>query len=120
MRRMHARRRVMTWPAFGAISTSALAGQAQRAPIPEDPSRAPQVEIDGTAIGTLRGSRDAETPTGAGTIAFADSALLIGAAQRLFDGSSVGSAGVGVVSVDDAALRSGPGYFVDQSFLDYQ
>jgi hypothetical protein len=101
--------------------SSAYASRAQVVPVPEDPSTAPQIEIAGAGIGTLGYSRSAGHQSGEGTTDYSDSALLIGAAQKLYDGG-IGSFGLGWLTTDPSSrgYGSGSSYFAHQAFVDYQ
>ncbi len=97
---------------FGfALSTHAFANQAQPVPVPEDQSLSPQVEIAGSGAATL------QTKSG---IDFSDSALMVGAAERLQDGKSIGSVGLGWMTIDDTNEGLSTQVFLNQAFLDYQ
>ena len=70
--------------------------QAQQTPIPEKPSIAPQIELDGTGIATFEvHSPQVILPSGARTsttrINISDSALLLGVSERLFRSGGIGS-----------------------------
>ncbi len=102
------------------LPVSALATLAQPVPIPEDQSLSPQIELAGEGIGTLGLARTAQHES-EGDINFSDSALLIGASQRLYD-EAIGSFVFGSLTTDAAnegANKSSP-YFVHQSFVNYQ
>src|SRR5579875_768809 len=97
-------------PVFVAIALALTCRQAgaqgSAGPIPEKPSIAPQIELDGTGIATLnyQTPRPAPPPTGSGSttdLDFADSSLLLGISQRLYHG------GIG-------------GLLLSQLYLDYQ
>ena len=102
------------------IVSAAHAVQAQPVPIPEDPSVSPQINISGVGIGTFGYAKDNGTPSGKGNLDFADSALQIGAAQRLFEGGGVGSMGIGWLTTDESNKGTDNQFFFDQAFVDYQ
>ena len=102
---------------YPIASTATL---AQPVPIPEDQSFSPQIELTGVGIaslGTVR-TTDRQSETG---INFSDSALLIGASQRLYD-EAVGSFVLGDLATDSAnqGTSKSAAYFTHQSFVDYQ
>ncbi len=101
-------------------SSHLWAGQAQPVPIPEDQSILPQIQIDGVGIGTASSSRNAERQEGGEGINFSDSAVQLGAAQRLYDGGAVGSLGFGGLTLDESNRGTGTSFFLHQAFLDYQ
>lgn len=104
-------------------SKTVFATQAQPVPIPDDQSLTPQLEISGVGIGTLSGSKsNGSSSDGSNTtsINLSDSALFIGAAQRLGDGVSVGSTGLGWLTVDDTNKGVENQLFLNQGFLDFQ
>lgn len=94
-------------------SHSANATQAQPVPVPEDQALTPQISISGVGAATL----DTKKSSG---INFSDSALVIGAAQRLADGKAIGSTGLGWLTLDDTNKGLGTQLFLNQAFLDYQ
>ncbi len=104
--------------------TSAFATLAQPVPIPEDQSFSPQIEVAGVGISTLGVARTTDRQSEAG-INFSDSALLIGASQRLYD-EAIGSFVFGDLATDSANQGSAnnsannTSYFTHQSFVDYQ
>ncbi|MBS1963233.1 MAG: hypothetical protein JST04_13540 [Bdellovibrionales bacterium] len=100
---------------------SAFATQAQPVPVPEDQSLTPQIDISGVGAATLNASRSAETGNQAkSAVNFSDSALLVGAAQRLADGEAIGSTGLGWLTLDETNKGLGTQLFLNQAFLDYQ
>jgi hypothetical protein len=105
-----------------AIGANAFANQAQQVPVPEDPSTSPQIEISGTGVGTAGYSKNIEHTGGEGIIDFADSALRIGGAQKLYDGGAIGSFGIGWLTLDQTNKGSGQGstYFPYQTYVDFQ
>ena len=100
-------------------------GQAQQTPIPEQPSIAPQIELDGTGIGTLQyitpritlfnGSRSSTS-----RINMSDSALLLGVSERLARKGGIGSFVVGLTSTESNRAPSGTDAFLHQLYLNYQ
>jgi hypothetical protein len=101
---------------------AALATQAQPVPVPEDPSVAPQIEISATGVGTAGYFRNTDFTMGEGAVNFSDSALQIGAAQKLYNGGAVGSFGLGWLTTDQTnkGAGQGVGYFSNQTFIDLQ
>jgi len=100
------------------------AAQAQQVPIPEQPSVAPQIEIAGVGIGTLDlgRSRNALPDGGRASgsqINISDSALTIGAAERLYKGG-IGSLNVGGLALDHTNVGRGTQLFLHQAYVDYQ
>ena len=98
----------------------AAATLAQPVPIPEDQSFSPQVELAGSGIGTLGIVRTTDKQSEAG-INFTDSALQVGASQRLYD-DAIGSFVFGNLAPDAAnsGTSKNSSYFTHQSFLNYQ
>ncbi len=94
--------------------------QAQPVPVPEDQSTAPQIDIAGVGIATGGASAGDESPKLVPGINFSDSALMIGAAQRLYHGGAIGSLGLGAVTTDEAVGGMGSGTFLHQAFGDFQ
>ena len=99
-------------------------GQAQQVPIPEQPSVAPQIEIAGTGVGTLDLGRTRNALPDGGRasgsqINLSDSALVVGAAQRLYKGG-IGSLAVGGLAVDQTNVGRGTQLFLHQAYVDYQ
>ena len=99
-------------------------GQAQQVPIPEQPSVAPQIEITGTGVGTLDlGHLRNDLPeSGQGSesqINISDSALVVGAAQRLYKGG-IGSFALGGLALDQTNTGRGTQIFLHQAYVDYQ
>jgi hypothetical protein len=100
------------------------AAQAQQVPIPEQPSVSPQIEIAGAGIGTLDlgRSRNALPDGGRASgsqINISDSALTIGAAERLYKGG-IGSLNVGGLALDQTNVGRGTQLFLHQAYVDYQ
>lgn len=98
--------------------------QAQQVPIPEQPSVAPQIEIAGAGIGTLDlgRSRNALPDGGRASgsqINISDSALSIGAAERLYKGG-IGSLNVGGLALEQTNVGRGTQLFLHQAYMDYQ
>lgn len=105
--------------ATGAPSARA---QAQQAPVPEQPSTAPQLEIEGAGIATLDIGRDRTPLPGGGRasssqVNLSDSALMLGAAQRLYR-NGIGSVSFGGLTTDQTNGSSQ--LFLHQAFLDFQ
>jgi hypothetical protein len=108
----------------GVLLPTIASGQAQQTPIPEEPSVAPQIELDGTGIGTLEyhsprvilpnGVRSSST-----RINVSDSALLLGVSERLFH-SGVGSFVLGATTTESDKAPSGTDLFLHQLYVDYQ
>ncbi len=100
--------------------TASLATLAQPVPIPEDQSFSPQIEVAGVGISTLGVARTSDRQSEAG-INFSDSALLVGASQRLYD-EAIGSFVFGDLATDSAnqGAANNISYFTHQSFVDYQ
>ncbi len=110
--------------AAGLLAPTATLGQAQQTPIPERPSIAPQIELDGTGIGTLEyHSPRIVLPSGARSstsrINVSDSALLLGAAERLYR-NGIGSFVIGGTTTEGADAPSGTNLFLHQLYADYQ
>lgn len=98
--------------------------QAQQTPIPEEPSTQPQIEILGTGIGTLDLGRSRNALPDGGKASgsqlnISDSALLVGAAQRLYKGG-IGSFSLGGLALDQSNTGRGTQLFLHQAFVDYQ
>jgi hypothetical protein len=108
-----------------ALLPGAAHGQAQQTPIPEMPSVAPQIEFDGTGIGTLEyhspriglagGQRSSNS-----RINLSDSALLVGIAERLARKGGIGSFVVGLTSTESNRSPSGTDAFLHQLYLNVQ
>ncbi len=119
--------RAVTGAAALALAVSAphgAFGQAQQVPIPEQPSVAPQIEIAGTGVGTLDlgRSRNALPDGGRASgsqINISDSALVVGAAERLYKGG-IGSLNVGGLALDQTNVGRGTQLFLHQAYVDYQ
>ena len=114
-----------------AVSLAALLmpcmarGQAQQSPIPEEPSVAPQIELDGTGIGTLELHSPRITLPGGGRastsrINVSDSALLLGISDRLARRGGIGSFVIGATTTESNRSPSGTDLFLHQLYLDYQ
>src|SRR5947209_1437981 len=96
----------------------------QQPPVPEQPSVAPQIELDGEGVATLEGHSPRLVLPGAARgsssrINVSDSALLIGASQRLYR-SGIGSLVIGGTTTEENAAASGTNVFLHQLFLNYQ
>lgn len=108
-----------------ALIPAGAHGQAQQTPIPESPSVAPQIELDGTGIGTLEyHTPRVVLPGGARSsnsrINLSDSALLLGISERLFQKGGIGSFVIGTTSTESDTAPSGTDFFLHQLYLDYQ
>lgn len=108
-----------------ALLPGAAQGQAQQTPIPEQPSVAPQIELDGTGIGTLEYHSPRITlPSGvqssSSRINVSDSALLLGVSERLARKGGIGSFVVGVTATESNRSPSGTDAFLHQLYLNYQ
>lgn len=105
-----------------AHASSVLATQAQPVPIPEDHSTTPQLSISGVGAATLNYSKNGSHGDGKpeAAINFSDSALLVGAAQRLGDGKGIGSTGLSWLTLDETNEGRATQLFLNQAFLDYQ
>lgn len=101
------------------IISPIFANQAQPVPIPEDPSTTPQIEIEGVGIGSIEYGKTPEHKKGEGGINFSDSALFLGASQRLYRGG-IGSFGIGGLSLEKTNKGTETGLFLHKAFLDYQ
>src|SRR5438552_3806393 len=96
----------------------------QQPPVPEQPSVAPQIEVDGEGIATLEGHLPRLILPGgvrasSSRINLSDSALLIGASQRLYR-RGIGSLIIGMTTTEENAAASGTNVFLHQLVLDYQ
>jgi hypothetical protein len=101
-----------------------IQARAQQPPVPEQPSVAPQIELDGEGVATLEGHwprlvLPGGTRSSSSRINVSDSALLIGASQRLYR-SGIGSLVIGGTTTEENAAASGTNVFLHQLFLDYQ
>jgi hypothetical protein len=120
------KRKVFPFIALAVGLTPSLAsGQAQQTPIPEEASVAPQIELDGTGIATLEShSPRTVLPSGgrsAGSrINVSDSALLLGASERLYRNGGIGSFVLGATTTESDADPNGTDFFLHQLYLDYQ
>jgi hypothetical protein len=101
-------------------ASDSFAIQAQPVPVMGDQSLTPQLEIAGSGIGTIGTNPNQDTPSAHTGINFSDSALLVGAAQRLYDGQSIGSTGLGWLTLEDTNKGLSTQLFLNQAFLDYQ
>lgn len=97
-----------------------MALPAQPVPIPEDPSIAPQVNISGAGIGALGYGKTPENRNTTPRMNFSDTALQVGAAQKLYRDAGVGSFGLGGVTTDETNRGTGKTLFLHQAFVDYQ
>lgn len=104
---------------LGASAHATWAMQAQPVPVPEQPSTSPQIEVDGVGVGTLGSGGPAGAQGAGGGVNFSDSALFLGAAQRLYDGG-IGSIGFGELALDAANGGVSSPLFLYQAFADYQ
>ena len=101
-------------------------GQAEQVPIPQSPGVAPQIEIDGVGVGTLDlGQRRAYDVSGnrssSSRVNLSDSALVVGASERLYKPGAIGSLVVGEEATDQTNNGSlSNGLFLHEAFLDYQ
>lgn len=109
------------------LGTMGAAGRvaAQQPPVPEKPSVAPQIELDGEGVATLEDHFPSLTlPNGMRSsrsrINISDSALLLGASQRLFRAGGIGSVILGTTTVGEREVTTGTNLFLHQLFLDYQ
>ncbi len=110
---------------FGALviglqTTQAFATQAQPVPVPEDQSTAPQINIAAVGIATAAAGVQPGTPGGRASIDFSDSAIQLGAAQRLYGTAGIGSLGIGGLTLDESNSSSGTSFFIYQAFTDFQ
>lgn len=102
--------------ALASPAPAAWAMQAQPVPVPEEQSTHPEIDVAGVGAMTLGTGPVLGIPG----INFGDSALFLGAAQRMFDGAGIGSMGLGGLTLDQATRGLGSGFFMHQAFLDYQ
>jgi hypothetical protein len=114
----------LTAVALAVFASIPAVAQVQRTPIPEQPSLAPQIEIDGSGIATVEGRFPANSLPGggkvsAGRINCSDSSLVIGASQQLYRDGGIGSLVLGVTTSDNSLNSSGTGLFLHQAYLDY-
>ncbi|MBC7386914.1 MAG: hypothetical protein H7301_12235 [Cryobacterium sp.] len=100
---------------------SSFANQAQPVPVPEDQSLSPQVNISGVGAATFNVAHSLASggKTQAG-MNFSDSALVVGAAQRLSTLSGIGSMGLGLLTLDDTVSGKASQLFLHQAFVDFQ
>ena len=105
--------------AFAGVPT-AWAVQAQPVPIAEEHSSTPEIVFSGTGVATVNHARTGEHPDGTTAVNFSDSALLVGAAQRLHEGGFVGSAGLGWLTLDGTNEGLGTQLFLNQGFAGVQ
>jgi hypothetical protein len=100
--------------------------QAEQVPIPQKPSVAPQIEIDGVAVGTvdlgLRRQYDAAgNRSSSSRVNLSDSAILLGATQRLYKPGAVGSLVIGGEATDQTNSGNlNNQLFLHQGYADYQ
>ena len=116
----------------GALCSLALAApgaayaQAEQVPIPQSPSVAPQIELDGVGVGTLDLGLNRQTGADGGRSAssrlnLSDSALLLGASQRLYKAGAVGSLVIGGEATDQTNSGNlNNQLFLHQGFVDFQ
>jgi len=105
--------------ALFASSVEGWAIQAQPVPVPEDQSTAPQIDIAAVGIGTLNVGRTPSTGKTEGSINFSDSAVQLGAAERLFN-KGIGSLGFGGLTNEESVQGGGNFLFLHQGFVDFQ
>jgi hypothetical protein len=108
------------------LAATLLPGEAgaQQTPVPERPSAAPQIELDGEGIATVEDhSPRLVLPGGvrasSSRINLSDSALLLGASQRLYH-NGIGSLVIGMTTTEENEAASGTDVFLHQLVLDYQ
>ena len=100
--------------------------QAEQVPIPEQPSVAPQIEIDGVGVTTLdlglRRQYDAGgNQSSSSRVNLSDSALLLGASERLYKPGAVGSLVIGGEATDQTNSGNlNNQLFLHQGYADYQ
>lgn len=94
--------------------------QGRISPIPENPSTAPQIELDGTGIATLAFQNRKSTSGSATQFDFSDSSLMLGISQRLLKSGAVGSFVAGVTTTDQTESSSATSLLLSQLYLDYQ
>ncbi len=98
-------------------------GQSQQAPIQERPGLQPQIDLQGSGIGTLdigRKSNFGSNGNGTGgQINISDSALSLGFSERLYRGG-IGSFTLGALALDKANSGQDFGLFLHQALVDYQ
>ncbi len=119
--------RLLAASAFVIVALAAAPAafaQAQQTPIPEQPSTAPQIEVAGTGVATIDLGRLANAFSGGGKssnsqINFSDSALLVGAAQRLYNGG-IGSLTAGGLVLDSGNNAQSTQVLLNQAYVDYQ
>jgi hypothetical protein len=98
----------------------AFAMPAQPLPIPEEPMVAPQINISGSGVGTLDLGKTADHTRTKGRVNFSDSAIQVGAAQKLFGDGAVGSFGFGALTTEESNRATSASLFLHQTFADYQ
>jgi hypothetical protein len=103
---------------IGSQDASAKA-VAQHAPIPEDAGISPQIEWDGTGVGTLKGLAGSNLNNPTGTLDFTDSALIFAASQALY-GDGIGSFVFGSLLTDESLKGTGNPIFIHQAYVSYQ
>ncbi len=100
--------------------------QAEQVPIPQKPSVAPQIEISGVALGTLdlglRRQYDAAgNRSSSSRVNLSDSAILLGATQRLYKPGALGSLVIGGEATDQTNSGNlNNQLFLHQGYADYQ
>ena len=100
---------------LAAMTVSPRQVYAQQPPLPEHPSVAPQIELDGEGVATLEGHWPRLVlPGGArgssSRINVSDSALLLGASQRLYR-SGIGSLIIGGTTTEENGTANGTNVF---------
>ncbi len=109
-----------------AAGPGRVCAQAEQVPIPQQPSVAPQIELDGVGIGTLDLGLNRQTGADGGRssssrINLSDSALLLGASQRLYKAGAVGSLVIGGEATDQTNSGNlNNQLFLHQGYADYQ
>lgn len=110
-------------PIIGALTISSLALGQQQSPVKEDVGVQPQIDIAGSGVATLdigkRGMFGSRGLSSGSQINFSDSALLLGASQRLYRGA-LGSFTLGGLTTDQSNFGKGTQAFLHQGFLDFQ
>jgi hypothetical protein len=100
--------------------------QAEQVPIPQQPSVAPQIEIDGVGLVTLDGGLRRQTDaagnrTSSSRVNLSDSALLLGISQRLYKAGGIGSFVLGGEATDQTNSGNiNNQLFLQQGYVDYQ
>lgn len=112
--------------AFALSTPMRASAQAEQVPIPQSPSVAPQIEIDGVGVGTLEGGLRRQAEQGGGQSAssrvnLSDSALILGASQRLYKPGAIGSLVIGGETTDQTnSGNANNQVFLHEAFVDYQ